>query len=73
MNVMLRSTLGPGWTRNLATACLLLAGCATGRSADEQESTLTKVGQLAPAFTVTTLDGKAFDLSAMKGKVVLVI
>lgn len=72
MNTMPRSTLAPGWTRILAAACLLLAGFDTARSADERESTLTKVGQLAPAFTVTTLDGKAFDLSAMKGKVVLV-
>ena len=59
MNTMPRSTLAPFWTRILAAACLLLAGFDTARSADEQESTLTKVGQLAPAFTVTTLDGKA--------------
>ena len=63
MNTMPRSTLAPGWTRLLATICLLLAGFATARSADEQESTLTKVGQSAPAFTVTTLDGKPFDQS----------
>ncbi|HNQ88007.1 MAG TPA: TlpA family protein disulfide reductase [Verrucomicrobiota bacterium] len=72
MNTMPRSTLAPVWTRILATACLLLAGFGPARSADEQESTLTKVGQRAPAFTVIKLDGKAFDLSAMKGKVVLV-
>ncbi len=61
------------WTRILAAVCLLLAGSAAGRAADEKESTLTKVGQAAPPFTVTALDAKPFDLSAMKGKVVLVI
>ncbi len=30
------------------------------------------VGQEAPAFVGTTLDGKSFDLSALKGKVVIV-
>ena len=73
MNTMPRSTLAPLWTRILVSACLLLPGLVTGRSADEKESTLTKVGQAAPAFTVTTLDGKPFDLAAMKGKVVVVI
>jgi len=62
----------PLWTRILGVVCLVLAGSAAGRSDDEKESTLTKVGQAAPTFTVTALDGKRFDLSAMKGKVVLV-
>ncbi len=35
-------------------------------------TTLTTVGQQAPDFTVTTLDGKALSLSAIKGKVVLI-
>lgn len=30
------------------------------------------IGQAAPAFVATTLDGKAFDLATLKGKVVLV-
>ena len=72
MNWSFRTIRPPVWTRILAAACLLLAGFDTARSADEQESTLTKVGQPAPAFTITTLDGRLFDLSAMKGKVVLV-
>jgi peroxiredoxin len=37
----------------------------------EAESTLTKVGQEAPAFSVTTLDGKTLDSKDLKGKVVL--
>ncbi len=35
-------------------------------------TTLTKPGQVAPAFTVPTLDGKGFTLADHKGKVVLV-
>lgn len=37
-----------------------------------EETTLTTVGQPAPAFTVATLDGTPFSLAAHKGKVVLV-
>jgi thiol-disulfide isomerase/thioredoxin len=36
------------------------------------ETTLTTVGQLAPSFTVVTLDGPPFSLAAHRGKVVLV-
>lgn len=61
MNWSFRTIRPPVWTRILAAACLLLAGFDTARSADEQESTLTKVGQAAPALTVTALDGKPFD------------
>jgi len=68
----LRLARMPIWSRILVPACLLLAGFAGLRAADEQKSTLTKVGQAAPTFKATTLDGKPFDLSAMKGKVVLV-
>ena len=72
MTSLLRHAPTPLWTRILAAVCLVLAGSAAGRAVDEKESTLTKVCQAAPTFTVTTLDGKPFDLSAMKGKVVLV-
>lgn len=58
--------------RILVTVCLLLIGVGAIRAADEAETTLTKVGQAAPGFTVTTVDGKPFDLAALKGKVVLV-
>lgn len=37
-----------------------------------EESTLTAVGQPAPAFTVTTLGGAPFALEQQRGKVVLV-
>lgn len=37
-----------------------------------EESTPTKVGQPAPTFSLTTVEGKTFDLSEQKGKVVLI-
>ena len=43
-----------------------------GMSADDEtESTLTKIGQKAPDFTINTLDGAAFKLSELRGRVVL--
>ena len=35
-------------------------------------TTLTKLGQMAPDFTVATMDGSNFTLSAHKGRVVLI-
>jgi peroxiredoxin len=35
-------------------------------------TTLTKIGQFVPSFTVTTIDGKTISISALKGKIVLV-
>ena len=52
---------------------LLLAGMpAVCGEPTEAESTLTKVGQAAPVFEATTLEGVKFDLKALKGKVVVV-
>jgi len=39
---------------------------------DEADSTLTKVGQDAPTFECTTLEGKKLNLSDLRGKVVVV-
>jgi len=53
----------------------LLIACGDKKSQDEptpEETTLTEVGQLAPDFAVSTLDGGAFSLSANRGKVVLI-
>ncbi len=41
-------------------------------AASEAETTLTKVGQMAPNFTLSTVDGKEFNLQSNRGKVVLV-
>ena len=57
----------------LILALALLAAC--GDKKDEptpEETTLTRVGQKAPDFTVATLDGGAFSLSDHRGRVVLV-
>ena len=55
---------------------VLLAGMLfsgmTALADEVSDATLTHVGQAAPAFAVTTLDGKTIDLKALRGKVVLV-
>ncbi len=51
----------------LALACPLLL-----RAETEAETTLTQVGQQAPAFGCITLDGEKFELKNLRGKVVLV-
>ena len=57
----------------LLMALSLVAGCAgTSPSPTPEETTLTKVGQLAPDFTVETLEGGTFTLSEQRGQVVLV-
>jgi peroxiredoxin len=53
-------------------AFLALAAPLLSQTATEAESTLTRVGQEAPAFEFTTLDGKQTDLKSLRGKVVLV-
>ena len=51
---------------------LLCTRLATINAADsEEQSTLTKVGDNAPDFTVKTTEGKEFKLSAHKGKPIL--
>ena len=52
----------------LLTFCLAVP--ATSQETDN--STLTKVGQAVPNFTVATIDGKTLTMSDLKGKVVLV-
>jgi len=54
-------------------AGLLLAGVpANSEEPSVAESTLTQVGEAAPIFEATTLDGQKFDLKGLRGKVVLV-
>jgi len=56
----------------------MLAGAPAGAVADTShpptpaETTLTEVGQMAPTFSVATLDGGTFSLAAQKNKVVLI-
>ncbi|MFA6243099.1 MAG: TlpA disulfide reductase family protein [Candidatus Hydrogenedentales bacterium] len=59
---------------SMIAVCILALGYAScgAWAADEQESTtLTKVGDVAPAFDFTTLDGKKVDNASVKGKVVV--
>lgn len=52
--------------------CALALPLPLAHAGPEAESTLTKVGEDAPAFECTTLDGKTVDLKSLRGKVVLV-
>ena len=53
-------------------ACYLSLCAMLLHAETEAESTLTRVGQEAPAFECTTLDGKKVDLKNLRGKVVLI-
>ena len=50
----------------IATMTVCEAGSPT-----PEEASLTKVGQAAPAFKVTALDGKEYSVEGLRGKVVL--
>jgi peroxiredoxin len=59
----------------LAVVCLFVIAPAPGRAADAPDpakATRVQVGQEAPQFEVTTLDGQKFSLTEQRGKVVLV-
>jgi peroxiredoxin len=58
----------------LLAGALLLAACGGQDPAPvtPEGATLTSVGQAAPAIRLSALDGSAFDLAALRGKVILV-
>ncbi len=49
---------------------VFLAAC--NHEPSPEETTLTSVGEIAPSFALTTLDGNEFDIEKLRGKVVLV-
>jgi peroxiredoxin len=55
----------------LSALVLVLFSTGTGRAQDDT-STLLKTGDTAPVFSCTTIDGKVFDLSQARGKIVMV-
>ena len=58
---------------SMALTLALLSACNKEKAEPTPEETnLIEVGQPAPDFTVPTLDGSTFSLSANRGKVVLV-
>jgi len=61
----------------LVLLLVLLTACGENIEQDKdgptpEETTLTEVGQLAPDFAVSTLDGGTFSLSGNRGRVVLI-
>ena len=57
---------GAVWLAMFVAAMFALAGIGPSAQA------AVHVGQAAPALTVPELDGKAFDLTAQRGKVVII-
>src|ERR1043165_9569604 len=53
---------------SLGMTALLLTACAKGGKPDAQGGRV-EVGQPAPAYTATSLDGKTVSLASMHGKV----
>jgi peroxiredoxin len=50
---------------------LLGALCAGSTASEQEQTTLTKVGQTAPEFVAQQIDGSKFDLPEQRGKVVV--
>lgn len=64
----------PRWFGGLLLGLLATApavSSAQGKFVEEEEQEINLVGQKAPAFSLTTLDGKPVSLASLKGKVVL--
>ena len=55
----------------IAAVLLILALCLGLRAGEYEDSTLTKVGQPAPEFTIDQIDGTKFNLPHQRGKVVV--
>jgi len=63
--------------KRLAQACgwilvLVLAGCSQEVELTPEETVLLAVGDSAPGFELTILNGETFNLEAQRGKVVLI-
>ena len=58
----------------LVLCTALLASCSSSTkesTAEVNDGFIVKVGDMAPDFTITSIDGKEYSLSALKGKVVM--
>ena len=67
-----QAQLAPGATDAVPAAATATADPDSSTAPTPEETTLTRLGQPAPDFTVATLGGQPFSLGAHKGKVVLV-
>lgn len=57
--------------RPLQLSSLLVLISFAGFAAEQEDATLTKVGQAAPQFTLDQIDGTKFDLAKQRGNVVV--
>ena len=68
---MTASAIGrsPAW---LATACVLLLACGAPETSGQTAAAASEAAELAPDFTLPDLEGRDIQLSAHRGKVVIV-
>ena len=58
--------------RRLTALILLMAGITLNSNAQEGDGTINKVGDKAPDFVCSTIDGKTIDTNELKGKVIMI-
>lgn len=58
--------------KRIITGILLMAGMTLSMTAQEGDGTINKVGDKAPDFVCTTIDGKTIDTKEMRGKVIMI-
>jgi peroxiredoxin len=51
---------------------ILVSALSQAGLGQADSTTLTRIGDIAPAFTCSTIDGKAIDISKLKGKVIMI-
>ena len=58
--------------RKLLLSLIAVTLAIATASAQDDTTSVTKVGDKAPSFSCTTIDGKTFDLSKLSGKIVMI-
>jgi len=58
--------------KRISVLLLLISAIMGNASSQDGDGSLLKVGDMAPQFSVTTIDGNVVDISKSKGKVVMI-